>query len=65
MVHFLSINFCCWISSIFVGFFKSSRYFVSLCTCNLKNKDGVIRTENVYQIYVLKMPSFYVTFVYP
>ena len=24
-------NFCCWISSIFVGFFKSSRFFVSLC----------------------------------
>ena len=35
MVQFLSINFCCWISSIFVGFFKSSRFFcVSLC--NLK-----------------------------
>jgi len=32
MVQFLSINFCSWISSIFVGFFKSSRCFVSLCT---------------------------------
>ena len=27
--QFLSINFCFWISSIFVGFFKSSRFFVS------------------------------------
>ena len=32
MVKFLSINFICWISSIFVGFFKSSRFFASPCT---------------------------------
>ena len=32
MVQFLSINFFSWISSIFVGFFKSSRFFVSPCT---------------------------------
>jgi len=32
MVQFLSINFFSWISSIFIGFFKSSRFFVSLCT---------------------------------
>ena len=31
MVQFLSINFFCWISSIFVRFFKSSRFFVSPC----------------------------------
>ena len=31
MVQFLSIFFFSWISSIFVGFFKSSRFFVSLC----------------------------------
>ena len=31
MVKFLSINFFSWISSIFVGFFKSSSFFVSLC----------------------------------
>ena len=31
MVQFLSINFFSWISSIFVTFFKSSRFFVSLC----------------------------------
>ena len=35
MVQFLSINFFSWISSIFVGFFKSSRFFVSLCTSGL------------------------------
>ena len=29
MVQFLSIIFFSWISSIFVGFFKSSRFFVS------------------------------------
>jgi len=27
MVQFLSINFFSWISSIFVGFFKNSRFF--------------------------------------
>ena len=31
MVQFLSIFFFSWISSIFVGFFISSRFFVSLC----------------------------------
>ena len=31
MVQFLSINFISWISSIFIRFFKSSRFFVSLC----------------------------------
>ena len=31
MVQFLSIIFFSWISSIFVGFFKSSRFYVSLC----------------------------------
>ena len=34
MVQFLSIKLFCWISSIFVGFFKSSRFFcVSLYKC--------------------------------
>ena len=31
MVQFLSIIFFSWISSIFVGFFKRSRLFVSPC----------------------------------
>ena len=31
MVQFLSVKFFVWISSIFVGFFKSSPFFVSLC----------------------------------
>ena len=34
MVQFLSIIFFSWISSIFVGVFKSSCFFVSLCTCS-------------------------------
>ena len=37
MVQFLSINFFSWISSIFVGFFKSSRFFVSLCIATFQN----------------------------
>jgi len=38
MVQFLS-NFFCWISSIFVGFFKSSHFFfVSPCVTGLINK---------------------------
>ena len=32
MVQFLPINFFSWIYSIFVVFFKRSRFFVSLCT---------------------------------
>ena len=43
MVQFLSINFFSWISSIFVGFFKSSRFFVSLCRGLVPRK----QTENV------------------
>ena len=38
MVQFLSINFFSWISSIFVGVFKISRFFVSFCTNNLALK---------------------------
>ena len=37
MVQFLSIIFFSWTSSIFVGFFKSSRFFVSPCTCRVLN----------------------------
>ena len=37
MVQFLSIIFFSWISSIFVGFFKSSRFFVSPYTSDSKN----------------------------
>ena len=35
MVQFLSIHFFPWISSIFVGFFKSSRFFVSSYITNI------------------------------
>ena len=37
MVQFLSINFFSWNSSIFVGFFKSSRFFVSLCINSIQS----------------------------
>jgi len=44
MVQFLSIIFFSWISSIFVGFFKSSRiFFVSLCIGRAKFS---LRTRN-------------------
>ena len=39
MVQYLSINFFSWISSIFVGFFKSSRFFcVTLYMTKLFNE---------------------------
>jgi len=41
MVQFLSINFFSWISSIFVGFFKSSHFFVSPCTSNKMQRYAV------------------------
>ena len=47
MVQFLSISFFSWISSIFVGFFKSSRFFVSLCIsfyCNFSRKNIPYKT---------------------
>ena len=34
MVQFLSMIFFSWISSIFLGFFKSSRFFCVTCTCS-------------------------------
>ena len=40
MVQFLSIIFFSWISSIFVGFFKSSRFLVSLFTKLLSLESG-------------------------
>ena len=40
MVQFLSINFFSWISSIFVGFFKSSRF---LCHSVQKHKFKVYK----------------------
>ena len=38
MVQFLSIIFFSWISSIFVGVFKSSRFFVSLFITKLDGR---------------------------
>ena len=39
MVQFLSINFFSWISSIFVGVFKSFRFFVSPCTRQVNSSE--------------------------
>ena len=44
MVQFLSIIFFSWISSIFVGFFKSSRFFVSPCSVSCR-KARTLRDE--------------------
>ena len=51
MDQFLSINFFSWISSIFVGFFKSSRFFVSPCTYEAYSAYKII---NKYQILGIK-----------
>ena len=46
MVQFLSVNIFCWISSIFVGFFRSSRFFVSPCIKHgLFPENGLWRTS--------------------
>jgi hypothetical protein len=46
MVQFLSIKFFCWISTIFVEFFKSSRFRVTLYLLNCKrNRLFRVRTE--------------------
>ena len=58
MVQFLSINFFSWISSIFVGFFKSSRFFVSPCTKINKRKICcillVIYIDVAVELYILQ-----------
>ena len=52
MAQFLPTHFFSWISSIFVGFFKSSRFFVSFCTISsflygvgLESKSKVFRAN--------------------
>ena len=58
MVQFLSIIFFYWISSIFVGFFKISRFFVSPCTATTTNEVVaqyyvVMRTQRADQLTVM------------
>jgi len=48
MVQYLSINFFCWISSIFVGFFKSLCFLVSSC---------VIVVIVIFVVIVIEMDS--------
>ena len=49
MVQFLSIIFFSWISSIFVGFFKSSRICVSLYLTAIGQTPGGISTVHIYK----------------
>ena len=56
MVQFLSINFFSWISSIFVGFFKSSRFFfvtLYIQRRNCKNVESVGKVSTVLEILKL------------
>ena len=46
MIQFLSINFFSWISSIFVGYFKSSR-FLCHSVLNSKYKYGNMKCISV------------------
>ena len=52
MVQFLSINIFSWISSIFVGFFKSSHFYVSHCSIvhysNVLNAKDMAVTQSPY-----------------
>ena len=48
MVQFLSIKFFSWISSIFVGFFKSSRFFVSPCSFFTTMTDQIFLIETEF-----------------
>ena len=53
MVQFLSINFFSWISSIFVGFFKSSRFFVSLSIkIYIIQSDTTLYFIKLYQVII-------------
>ena len=69
MVQFQTLNFFSWISSIFVGFFKSSRFF--LCHSVYKQKsfsaelvpDALkpvsLYTQNVYIFYFYNFKFIY------
>ena len=57
MVQFLSINFFSWISSIFVGFFKSSHFFVSSFTYNFDIFVLLVWYQNLYQWYLNRTSS--------
>ena len=62
MVQFLSINFFSWISSIFVGFFKRFRFFVSPCYI-LKNCTHTSDWEFDLKGPTLRLLSFASTFL--
>jgi len=62
MVQFLSIIFFSWISSIFVGVFKISRFFVSPCiySCNgLTVSHSFLKIfSHKYYLYILLFKFF-------
>jgi hypothetical protein len=53
MVQFLSIIFF-WISTIFVGFFKRSRFFVSPCTNVTLVLSGLLSIQLMHNSIALK-----------
>ena len=57
MVQFLSINFFSWISSIFVGFFKSSCFFVSPCISAYVNNNNKCDPSGFNGMTVWKIKS--------
>ena len=59
MVQFLSINFLYWISSIFVGFFKSSHFFVSPCIIFKLSSYRLICVSNERRVYNCTFEYFY------
>ena len=65
MVQFLTINFFSWISSIFVGFFKSSRFFC-VTLYNRLPEDGPSSSEHVEVVknYNISLTSVYFVGLY-
>ena len=57
MVQFLSIIFFSWISSIFVGFFKSSLFCVTLYIDSQPEANAPIGKTNRTQLAAARQPS--------
>ena len=59
MVQFLSINFFCWISSIFFFFFKSSRFFGSPCTWIENKRSHLFKWEKYHCFFMPLFPKIW------
>ena len=57
MVQFLSIIFFSWISSIFVGFFTSSRFLVSTCICISEQRFHTVAFSSVHTFFCIRDSS--------